>query len=766
MTTSPTQPQTTDLRLTEGLDPITFEVIRHRLWAINDDQARMAARLSGSPIVYEGYDFNAALTTPDGRGLYTGVYIMQHGSTLDEFIRKLLADWPADDIHEGDMFYTNDPWWGALHANDGVLAMPIFWNGTIVGWSGIVMHDSDVGSPVPSSFVVGATDRFGEAPLFPPVRMVENWEIKRDVERIKLRNTRTPETNALNMRARVAALRQTQQRIVELVDQYGLDAFLQSQEGIIDYVERVVRRRLQELPDGSWYAQGYLDHNGTTNDVYTICCRVTKRGDHLIVDFEGTSPQAPGPVNCARPAMEGAVIGVLLISLCYDLPWAVEGIRRVVDIRSREGTINNAVSPAAVSLASIQGTLTTQDITASAVSKMLLSSEKFRSEAQATWAPGVIFGNFAAIDRHGELAVEGVIDAFAGGGGARSFTDGVDSGGIYHSMGSRLGNAETYENRAPVLQMYRREVCDSGGPGRFRGGVSVGFGNIPHKAQSPVTMIANASGVSMPGGLGLSGGAPGAAVSNVILRHTDFWSEIDHGRVPVSERDVTAEGTDVLEAKDVTTVGGDDVVVSVTNAGSGYGDALRREPSKVAEDFVAGRVSTERARAVYGVVLLDGAVDEEATSSVRAEIRQERLAQSAPVNPDRTARTVDDGLLVHPVADTVEAVLSASHRLLRCTICHYHLGGYDEDYKQGGVVRERQLTTLTALNHLCQLDSYVLREFFCPGCGTLLVSDVQHKDEAIRDECRFFERADDEVAGDAVLSDLAAEVAPEPAAVG
>ena len=140
---------------TTPLDPVTFEVIRHRLWAINDDQARMGARLSGSFIVYEGYDFNAALVTADGRGLYCGIYILQHGATIDEFVRQVLADRPAGDIREGDMFFSNDPWWGALHANDGILAMPIFWEGELIAWSGIVMHDDDVGSPVPGSFRLG-----------------------------------------------------------------------------------------------------------------------------------------------------------------------------------------------------------------------------------------------------------------------------------------------------------------------------------------------------------------------------------------------------------------------------------------------------------------------------------------------------------------------------------------------------------------------------------------------------------------------------------
>ena len=287
-----------------GLDPVTFEVIRHRLWAINDDQARMAARLSGSFIVYEGYDFNAALVTADGRGLYCGMYILQHGATIDEFVRRILATWPREEIREGDMFFTNDPWWGALHANDGILAMPIFWAGELVAWSGIVMHDDDVGSPVPGSFVAGAADRFGEAPLFPGIKMVEDFEPLIDIERAYLRNSRVPEHNALNMRARVAALRMTYQRVGELIGEYGLDAFHAAQEGIIAYVERVVRSRLREIPDGDWYGQIYHDHDGTHDEIYRMCCRVIKRGDRLTIDLGGTSPQAPGPINCARPAME------------------------------------------------------------------------------------------------------------------------------------------------------------------------------------------------------------------------------------------------------------------------------------------------------------------------------------------------------------------------------------------------------------------------------------------------------------------------------
>jgi N-methylhydantoinase B len=516
------------------IDPVTFEVIRHRLWAINDDQARMAARLSGSPIIFEGYDFNAALTTADGRSLYTGVYILHHGATLDEVVRHVLEMWDAEDIREGDMFFTNDPWLGALHANDGVLVMPLFADGDLVGWSGIVTHDSDVGSPAPGSFVVGARDRFGEAPLIPAVRMVRDFELVGDVERMYLRNTRTPGSNALNMRARVAALRMTHDRIRDLVARYGKEVFLAAQEGILAYVERVLRSRLEQIPDGTWSAKGYLDHDGITPAIHPICCRVTKQGDHLIFDMAGSAPQVVGPVNCARPAMVGAVLGVVLVSLCYDLPWAVGALRNVVEVVAGEGTINNAVSPAAVSMASVMATLTTMDVASTAMAKMLMSSDGFRQEAQANWSPGIHAGLFLALEPQAPPAVSSMTDPFGGGGGARSDGDGVDTGGIPHSMASRIANVEVVESRAPQLIIFRRELVDSGGPGRFRGGVALISAAVSHKARHGAQHQTTASGVAVPAGRGLSGGLPGSGVYTAIVRDSDLRRTFAAGRVPVS----------------------------------------------------------------------------------------------------------------------------------------------------------------------------------------------------------------------------------------
>ena len=714
-------------------------MIRHRLWSINDEQGRLAARLSGSTIVYEAFDMNAALMTADGRGLFCGVYVMHHGATIDSFVRLVVAEWGADAIREGDMFFTNDPWWGALHANDGILAMPIFWEGRLVAWSGIVMHDDDVGSPVPGSFVTGAADRFGEAPLFPAIRMAADFELLADVERAYLRNSRTPEKNALNMRARVAALRTTHRRIGEVIERYGLEVFLDAQEGILEYVERVVRRRLGDVPDGSWFAHGYHDHDGVSGRVYPICCRLSKDRDGLLFDLSGTAAQAPGPINCARPALEGAIMGAILTLLCHDLPWAIGGLRPLVAIEVPDGTIVSALSPAAVSMASIMATLSVQDVVGRAFAEMLLCSPTHRSEALASWGPGICGATYAETRADGSTSITTLSESFGGGGGARIFADGIDSGGVFHSMASRIANVESHESRGHLLELYRREAPDSGGPGRFRGGAGLEYAFTPHKTEGATRLITRCSGVAMPGGRGLAGGFPGAPVSSVVLRSTDVRERLRAGVLPMSAGELVASQTTVLAAKALSAIAEGDVVISATPGGGGFGDPLRRDSQAVARDVLAGLVSEGVASDVYGVVAPRGVCDALATDRARQKLAAARVVggdAAAPTTLERRAaasatperRAVPPATHAsgapRPVGDTLEAV----DALLRCGACRAVLGDYDADQRSIGAVRERPLTLLG--DRFAQCDpAYLLRERSCPGCGAAFGVDVQEHDE-------------------------------------
>jgi N-methylhydantoinase B/oxoprolinase/acetone carboxylase alpha subunit len=723
--------------LIDGIDPVTFEVIRHRLWAINDDQAMMAARLSGSPVVYEALDFNAAILTPDGRGIYAGIYILHHATSLDVFVQKIIEQWAPEEIRDGDLFFSNDPWSGALHANDGILAAPIFAQGELIAWSGIVMHDNDVGSSAPGSFVVGARERFAEAPLFPPIKIAENFELRPDLEAAYLYNHRTPELNALNLRARLASLRVTRDRLQDLVEQYGLAAFRAARDGVIDYTEAIARRRLLEIPDGTWFDQVYLDHDGNDNEIYPICCRLIKRADQLIVDFDGTAAEAPGAINCAAPAMEAAVIGVFFVLICHDLPWSVGAARRMVKIISEPGTVNNASPNAGVSMASIQATISTQDAVSVAMGKMLLASPSLHDESQACWASGHNLLVFAGIDRFGERFALPLLDACGGGGGARTFGDGIDSGGILHSMSATIPNVETTESRAPVLQLYRRQSRDSGGPGRFRGGVGIEFAIVPHRASQPLIDIAVASGVSQPEGHGLCGAGPAAVKSNVIFRDTDIWERFAAGKMPVTDAEFTFQSRELMEAKEHTELRHSDVHVSVAPGGGGYGDPLRRDADAVVRDLRAGLISTTIAESIYGVVLCGNAMDAVATESRREQLRRERMAASRPVSGEIRVEPITDYELLFATGDTLDAVSVNGSKLIRCNVCGQKLSAYDEDPRSGSVVRELPIYAVSPQNHLGDEERFILREYSCPACGTAIGMDVQLTSEPLLPDGHF-----------------------------
>lgn len=730
----------------EALDPVTFEVIRHRLWAINDEQAMIAARMSGSPVIYEVYDFNAGILTAAGQGLVAGIYILHHAATIDFFVQKILREWPREEIREGDMFFTNDPWCGALHSNDGVLVTPIFWQGEIVCWSGLAMHDEDVGSPVPGSFVVGARDRYGEAPLYPTVKLVERFELRHDIESILLRNSRTPDHNALNLRGRMASLTVTHRRIHELIEDYGVETFVAAGEEIVDYVEEVVRGRLRELPDGAWFHRIHLDHDGNENELYPICCRLGKQGDRLEVDFTGTAAQAPGAINCARAALEGAVMGVFLMFLCHDLPWSVGAAHRVVEIVSEEGTVNNALPPAATSMASISGTLATQQAVANAFAKMMLASDRFRAEAQAAWSsiPNCLV--VAGLDRRGEPFATVDMNNCGGGGGARTFADGIDTGGIFHSMGSTIPNVETMESRTPELAVFRRQRPDSAGNGRFRGGAGIELMLHPHKNPAPVDHVTINAFASQPDNGGISGGTPGTVNSNLLVHGSDLRRLFAAGRIPGDADEVAGE-REVVAAKAHSRLDGDDLHVFLQSGGGGYGDPLRRDPERVAADVRHGLVSAAVAGDVYGVAFAFSAsygvekanaeVDVAATEARRAEIRRRRLAAARPLVPGASAERVEGGELMHRVADAVEAVRVDGEELIRCAQCQTRFGGYEDDYKAGTAVRELAFTELSRLNAVAPEVGLLAREYCCPGCGTALALDVQAPDEPPLAECAF-----------------------------
>jgi len=712
------------------LDPVTFEILRHRLWEINDEMGLMLGRMSGSPAVYEVGDFNTAILTAEGRGLYAGVYIIRQASALDVVVQKTIESF-GDDIHDGDVFLTSDPWYGALHAMDSAVVAPMFWEGELVAWTGVVIHELDMGGPHPGSWCVGAHNAYQEVPLVPPVKIVEGGKLRRDVEMAFLRNSRTPEINALNLRAKISSQNVTHERLREIIREYGRETFLACQQQILDYVRRSLKTRISSLPDGTWYANAMLDHNGVENRIYRLKLTLTKKGDRLIFDFTGTSPQAEGSINCAWSGLIGGILQVAFPLLCYDLPWSHGAVVDCIDIISEPGTINNAIFPAGTSMATVNACQSTGNLVWEAMAKMYACGpEELKQEVIALGFGGLTTAIFAGKRNDGRTFLNVFTDS-VGGGGARSFGDGVDTCANLIGPSFGIPNVERIESLSPLLYVYRREREETAGAGKWRGGLGLEYMIIPHGTDHTVEATFIGSGQSHIESKGAHGGGPGTIQRNILLRGTDLAAQFAAGKVPLRLEEIGARSVEVKEAKDHDYLNAGDAWLCFCMGGGGYGDPLLRDPVLVARDVRRNLVTREEASRNYAVILgTDGGADAAATVKARAERRRERLAKGTRLGADWPGA---NGFVGKAVRFTIDDVLdvrdTGAGPVLGCRVCERPFGPAGEDPRSRATMVEHRMSDSSPVNSYGLEDEIVVRAYCCPGCGSQFSTDVQYKDE-------------------------------------
>ena len=607
---------------------------------------------------------------------------------------------------------------------------PIFADGECVAWSGIAMHDVDVGGPTPGNFTVGARSVYDEAPLIPPVRLVEGGVVRADIEAMVLRNSRTPELNALNIRARLAAVNRTSERINDIVTEYGKTVFLSTQREILALVRRGLARRLSECPDGTWRAEGYLDHDGNNDTLYPIRVSLTKEGDHLIFDYTGTAGQVEGPINCTWVGMQCGVVSAVLSTLCYDMPWAPGAFFDLFDIRAPDGLINRANHPASVGIATISGVYATQHVAHAALVKMLAAAEspELRREAQANWTSSAQVTGVSGPGRGGKWFAAMLMDQ-AGGAGACLDRDGTDSGGIPGSPSQAIANIERYEQQYPLLYVYRKQCRDTAGAGRHRGGVGTEALLIPHGTSGALDFTVVCHGAAHPESAGLLGGAPGSVQAHLLFRDTDLAAQFATGNVPVSHEDVGHGEHVVLAAKDRGVLDHGDALLAVANGGGGFGDPLQRDAAGVQRDLTLDLCSPATAHNLYGVVVdANGGLDHDATLEQRQRLRAERLAEAAPASEEFAPVDVDD-----EPANNRDICFAYGERdgvaVHTCSHCGMVYGPIDQDPKRFALVREVPLGGFSEWNRYAAPDKAHAYEFYCPGCAVMIATQVRRTDE-------------------------------------
>jgi N-methylhydantoinase B len=617
-----------DQATVDALDPLTYEVIRHRLTSITEEMGEALKRMSGSVVVTDCNDFDAAIMDEVGDVVQVGLYNTELAASLD-----MAANWTLRNrcrrpgIDPGDMFLCNDPWiGGGLHQNDVSLFAPLFVNGELFCWTGAVAHQVDLGGVSPGSWSVGATDVFWESVPTPPVKIVEAGEIRDDIEDVYLRRSRVPKLVALDLRAKIGANNVAHERLRALCDKYGAATVKAVMRRTMDDAEARLRAKLRELPDGSWTSVAHQDSaRAEDRGIYKIVLSLTKTGDRLTFDFTGTDPQVDGLINCTLTGLRGGIMPVLLTMLCGDIPWAPGGIYRCIDIVSEPGTINNCTFPAGIGKASVASGWATTNVATECLAGLLDAHPEHRKRLMSVCCGTWDFALLAGVDQHGGGFVTMLCDSMAGGLGARSDSDGVDTGGLACIPMGRVADVEMNEFAFPMLYLWRREEPDSGGPGRFRGGVGASSCFIPYDSPlGGVHLVVSAPGKALPLAAGTSGGLPAGTQHDVLLRGTSVHSAFAEGRIPGS-LDEVGGARELVPAHHETDLGADDVYYTHWQGGGGYGDPLLRDPATVAGDVLAHKVSRRGAEEAYGVVLDEhGHVDDEATRHRRTMLRRRR----------------------------------------------------------------------------------------------------------------------------------------------
>jgi N-methylhydantoinase B len=722
----------------EVIDPLTYEVVRHRIWSITDEMGETLKKMSGSASVTEANDFDFAICDELGQEVQVGQYNTMLVASMDLAIYWILQHRSENPgIEPGDMFLSNDPWvGGGLHQNDTTIVAPLFWEGQLFGWTSAVCHMTDIGGAKPGSSDLAARDVFTEGAPTPPIKIVRNGRLQEDVVDAFVRKSRMPLLVNLDLRAQISANQAGHDRMHRLISRYGPSVVKAVMKRMMTDAEERLRSRLRQIPDGSWQATGYMEQAAVGDrGLHKLALELTKAGDQLIFDFRGTDPQA-GMVNCPWSGMRAGITVALMPILAGDIPWSAGGLMRCFDIVSDEGTINNASFPAAVGWAPISAAWATSNLVAECIAKMLDTSAEMRPRVQAGCTGSMDIVTLAGIDQRGAPSVLMLLGAMAGGYGARPGHDGADTAGILPIPMGRAPDVEMEEFLYPLLFLWRREETDSGGAGKDRGGLSISLCLIPHGTPAPLAGAFSGNGKARPEATGLAGGYPGGTAFDLIVRGSSARALLAQGTIPGRLAELGGQA-EVIGNRTETLIGLEDAIFIHPSGGGGYGDPLFRDPGDVAADVAGGKVSAGAASELYGVVLDPaGRPDAGATTARRAKLRRRRAGGALAGAEARPATRPGVALDENRVAlDENLAVLGTGDgRTIACRHCGQQIGtaaGYLGALarREAGISEAGPVMASDPQNYVDTPMTF--RQLSCPGCGTAIRTEIVPAGQAI-----------------------------------
>jgi len=544
-------------------DPITLEIIQTSLQAASDEMFAAMRRTAMSAIIYEVLDMGTGITDAEGQLASSGAGIPAFIGVLDKAVRRIRELNPAEDVHDGDIFATNDPYYGGVtHLNDVVLAMPVFAEGELVAWTANIAHWNDVGGMVPGSISTDAREIYQEGLRLPAVKLVDAGRPIRSVMRIMEANSRLPDYLAGDMWAGIAAVRIGARRLQELVAKYGKHTFLAATEHFMDYGEQVSLKALQNLPKGRFS----LEETQDSGSVYRVTVEITDSA--FIVDLRDNPDQDEGPNNAGR---DGAMVAAQMLFKALTDPYGVAngGSFRPLELLTRPGSVFDASEPAAFAIY-YEVEVRLYDLIWRCLAPALgglLPAGHFASICGT-----FIGGPHPDTGRHFTI-----VEPQTGGWGGSAQGDGNSA--IFSGF-----HGETYNCPAEVAEtrygLYVEQMALSdapGGEGTHRGGKGI---VVEYRVRNDGCFFTCAYTRNKHLPWAIDGGLEGSANVAEIIR-TD------------GSREEHAVVTGLI-------VDAGDLIRIHTANGGGYGDPRQRDPAAIASDVKNGLITPERAQEVYG----------------------------------------------------------------------------------------------------------------------------------------------------------------------
>ena len=570
------------------VDPVTVEVIKGALTYAAEEMGIVLRNSAYSPNIKERMDFSCTIFDHEKRLAAQAEHIPVHLGSMQLAVQQGLKKFGGK-LEDGDMVLLNDPYISGTHLPDITLISPVFHKGKIVAYLANKAHHSDVGGKAPGSMAGDATEIYQEGIIIPPVKFIKKKVIDEEIADILLSNMRTPEIRLGDLRAQAAANILGRRRILELLKRYGVHTIHQAMEEIMSYSERRMRTEISKMPEGNYSAEDWLENTGTSDEKVKIKATINIEKDQLIVDYAGTDKQVDGPVN--------AVLGVTLSGVYYVLRCVTDpsipmndGCYRPVKVHAPEGTLMNPTPPAPVAGGNVETSQRNVDVLLKAFAQIV--PEKVCAACQGTMNNVTVGGINPENGKPWTF-----YETIAGGFGGRKGVDGVDA--IHTHMTNTMNTPiEAIESVYPIRFLKYELRRDSGGPGRWRGGVGL---ERSWKLLAPSATLSVLAERTKTSPWGLYNGKPGAKGEYYIVK-------LNGKRVR-------------LNSKCTVKMKKNDVLMVRTPGGGGYGDPFERDPKLVLRDVLNELVSVEAARKDYGVAINPALIeiDWKATKRLRSK---------------------------------------------------------------------------------------------------------------------------------------------------